>query len=280
MGTGLRTFGLAALLSLAALPAQPSVWSDQTAPSSGPADSIGMPADGCLAGAKSLPFDGPGYQVIRISRNRYFGNPAMVAFVEDLGRKAKSAGLEDFYVGDMSLPRGGPMPNGHASHETGIDVDIWDNLDPKPVLAPPNREEVSLPSMLSANGKALDPARFSARQVTLLRIAATDPRVDRIFVNPVIKRALCQGQFSATVGDRSWLHRLRPWYGHDDHFHVRLTCPEGSPDCVRQTPVPAGDGCDASLAWWFQPRRPQPQAGAAPPRRPVLPAACQKLIQR
>ncbi|HEY1506374.1 MAG TPA: penicillin-insensitive murein endopeptidase [Stellaceae bacterium] len=278
MRTGFRTVGLAALLSLLAMPAWPSVWSDQTTPSSGPADSIGKPADGCLAGATSLPLDGTGYQVIRISRNRYFGNPAMVRFVEDLGGKAKASGLEDFYVGDMSLPRGGPMPNGHASHETGIDVDIWDNLDPKAALAPADRENVPLPSMLTANGKALDPARFSARQVTLLRLAANDPRVDRIFVNPVIKRALCQGEFSAAVGDRSWLHQLRPWYGHDDHFHVRLACPAGSPDCVRQAPVPAGEGCDASLAWWFQPHQPQPQAG--PPRAPVLPAACQRLIQR
>jgi penicillin-insensitive murein DD-endopeptidase len=280
MGTGFRTFGLAVVLLLLAMPARPSVWSDQTVPSSGPADSIGGPAAGCLAGAASLPLDGTGYQVIRISRDRYFGNPATVKFVQDLGRKAKSAGLADFYVGDMSLPRGGPMPNGHASHETGIDVDIWDNLDPKPVLAPKDRENVPLPSMLTADGKALDPVRFSARQVTLLRLAATDPRVDRIFVNPVIKRALCQGEFSSTVGDRSWLHRLRPWYAHDDHFHVRLACPAGSADCVPQAPVAAGDGCDASLDWWFEPRhQPQPQATPPKPRKPVLPAACQKLIQ-
>ena len=279
MGTGFRTFGLAVALLLVAVPARPSAWSDQTVPSSGPADSIGKPAAGCLAGAARLPFDGPGYQVIRISRDRYFGNPETVRFVQDLARKSKAAGLADFYVGDLSLPRGGPMPNGHASHETGIDVDIWDNLEPKPFLLPPDRENVPLPSMLTANGKALDLTRFSARQVTLLRLAATDPRVDRIFVSPVIKRALCQGEFSAAVGDRSWLHRLRPWYGHDDHFHVRLACPAGSTDCVRQAPVPAGDGCDASLAWWFQPRpQPQPQA-APPPRRPILPAACQKLIQ-
>lgn len=279
MGTGFRTLGLVIVLLLAAVPARPSVWSDQTVPSSGPADSIGKPAAGCLAGAARLPFDGPGYQVIRISRDRYFGNPDTVRFVEDLGRKAKAAGLVDFYVGDMSLPRGGPMPNGHASHETGIDVDIWDNLDPKPFLLPQDREDPPLPSMLTVNGKALDLARFSARLVTLLRLAATDLRVDRIFVNPVIKRALCQGQFSAAVGDRAWLHRLRPWYGHDDHFHVRLACPEGSTDCVRQAPVPAGDGCDASLAWWFEPRQPQPKAPAGPPRPPVLPAACQRLIQ-
>jgi len=279
MGAGFRTFGLAVALLLSSMPARASVWSDEVTPFPGPARSIGKPAAGCLAGAESLPFDGPGYQVIRISRDRYFGNPVTVSFVEDLGRKAKAAGLADFYVGDMSLPRGGPMPNGHASHETGIDVDIWDNLDPKPVLAPPDREDPPLPSMLTANGKSLDPARFSARLVTLLRLAATDPRVDRIFVNPVIKRALCQGEFRAAVGDRAWLRRLRPWYGHDEHFHVRLACPAGSPDCVAQAPVPPGEGCDASLAWWFEPHpQPEPKA-AAPPRAPILPSACQRLIQ-
>lgn len=269
--------GLVALLVLSASVAVASPWSEETAPFPGPADSIGKPAAGCLAGAAQLPFDGTGYQVIRISRVRYFGNPATVKFVEDLGRKAKAAGLNDFYVGDMSLPRGGPMPNGHASHQTGIDVDIWDNLDPKPVLAPQDREDVPLPSMLTPDGKALDLTHFDARLVTLYKLAATDPRVDRIFVNPVIKRALCEGQFSSAVGDRAWLRRLRPWYGHDDHFHVRLTCPAGSPDCVRQAPVPPGDGCDASLAWWFKPHAPEPEAG--PPRAPILPAACQKLIQ-
>jgi penicillin-insensitive murein DD-endopeptidase len=269
---------LLAMLALTAGIAFASPWSDERTPYPGPARSIGKTDAGCLAGAAALPFDGTGYQVIRLSRDRYFGNPATVRFVEDLGRKAKAAGLPDFYVGDMSLPRGGPMPNGHASHQTGIDVDIWFNLDPKPVLAPAAREDVPLPSMLTHNGKALDRAEFGTRQVTLLRLAATDPRVDRIFVNPVIKRALCQGEFGAALGGRSWLHRLRPWYGHDDHFHIRLSCPAGSADCVRQAPVPPGDGCDASLAWWFRPHQPQPEAG--PRRGPILPAACQKLIQR
>ena len=174
MATGFRTFVLAAALLLAPGAAQPSPWSDQTVPSSGPADSIGKPAAGCLAGAESLPFDGPGFQVIRISRIRYFGNPATVKFVEDLGRKAKAAGLADFYVGDMSLPRGGPMPNGHASHETGLDVDIWDNLDPKPVLAPAEREDSA--AAFDAHGRWQ-----SARRGTFQRAASdiTSARRDR-----------------------------------------------------------------------------------------------------
>lgn len=282
MRKAFRRFCLAAILTVAAGAAWSSPWSDQHAPSPGPARSIGKPAAGCLAGAAALPFDGTGYQAIRLSRVRYFSHPQTIAFVEALGRKAAAAGLPPFYVGDLSLPRGGPMPNGHASHQSGVDADIWFNLDPKPVLAPAAREDVPLPSMLTPDGKALDPAQFSARQVTLLRLAASDPRVDRIFVSPVIKRALCQGAYSAAVGDRSWLHRLRPWYDHDDHFHVRLNCPAGSPDCVRQAPVPPGDGCDATLDWWFEPHAPAP-AVAPPggkPRGPILPAACQKLIQR
>ena len=270
--------GLVAALLMATMPARSSIWSDQRTASPGPAQAIGKTDAGCLAGAAALPFDGPGYQVIHLSRVRYFSHPNTISFVEDLGRSSRAAGLPDFYVGDLSLPRGGPMPNGHASHQTGIDVDIWFTLDPKPVLPPAAREDVPLPSMLTPDHKSLDPAQFGAKQVILLRLAATDPRVDRIFVNPVIKRALCQGQYSEAVGgDRSWLHRLRPWYNHDDHFHVRLSCPAGSPDCARQAPVPEGDGCDASLAWWFEPHPAAPVA-PPPPGGPILPAACRKLV--
>jgi len=266
---------VAAVAALAVPIASASPWSDAETPYPGVSRSIGTPVAGCLAGAGALPLDGPGYEVIRLSRHRYFAHPDTIAFVEALGKRAAAQALASFYVGDMSLPRGGPMPNGHASHETGLDVDIWFNLDPKPVLAPAERENVPLPSMVQPGGAAIDRSRFSAQQVNLLRLAATDPRVDRIFVNPAIKRALCQGFGGAGEGDRSWLHRLRPWYGHDDHFHVRLSCPSGSKDCVAQSPVPAGDGCDASLDWWFEKH---PAAPPVQPRRPVLPAACQRLI--
>jgi penicillin-insensitive murein endopeptidase len=257
-----------------------SPWSDAANPSAGPAQSIGKTAEGCLAGGAALPLDGSGFEVIRTSRHRYFAHPRTVAFIEALGRDAARLSLPRFYVGDMSLPRGGPMPNGHASHQTGLDADIWFNLDPKPSLTPAAREDVPLPSMVLPGGKEIDPMHFDARQVTLLRLAANAPNVDRIFVNPAIKRALCRGVAGAGQGDRSWLHRLRPWYGHDDHFHVRLRCPPDSADCVPQEPVPAGDGCDASLDWWFEPHPATPGAPVVPKRAPVLPVACQKLIQR
>src|SRR6202043_3766668 len=115
---------------------------------------------------------------------------------------------------------------------------------------PQARETVDLPSMVLADRSGVDPQRFGARQATLLRLAAGDARVDRIFVNPAIKRALCEQP------DHAWLHKIRPWYGHDEHFHVRLSCPADSPDCEEQRPVPAGDGCGAELASWLPPLPP------------------------
>lgn len=256
-------------------------WGRIAAPSEGLPQVIGSAANGCIAGAATLPPDGPGYEAIRLSRHRNFGHPATIRFVERLGREAQAAGLPLFYVGDMGQPRGGPMSWGHRAHENGLDVDIWFNLEPKKLLPVAARETLDLPSMVLSDGKAIDPHRFGGAQITLLRLAAADPHVDRIFVHPAIKRALCDGYDKAAIGDPSWLHKIRPWWGHDEHFHVRLSCPIDSPRCVRQAPVPPGEGCDASLDWWLKPRPPAPAVKPKPakPRpRPVLPAACAAVL--
>jgi penicillin-insensitive murein endopeptidase len=276
-----RIFLVAAVLATAlpalALAAQ---WSEARKPLAGPPRVIGGPASGCIAGAAPLPLDGLGYEVIRVSRNRYYGHPETVSFLQRLGRRANSAGLPPFYIGDMSQPRGGPMAFGHGSHQTGLDADLWFNLDPTPLLRPVAREDVDLPSWVLPSGSDIDRRRFGERQVRLLRMAATDPKVDRIFVHPTIKRALCEGFAGAGEGDRSWLHRIRPWRGHDEHFHVRLSCPAGSPDCQPQAPVPPGDGCDASLDWWLDhppaPPSPLPKKHVAP--TPKLPPQCRAVL--
>jgi penicillin-insensitive murein endopeptidase len=251
-------------------------WSIIQSPTSGPARAIGGTADGCLAGGAKLPFDGPGFEVIRLSRRRYFAHDDTIDFIAELGRRAQAAGLPLFYVGDMAQPRGGPLPFGHASHQSGLDVDIWFTLDTRPGLTPAEREEPDLPSMVLPNA-AIDPARFGRRQVTLLKLAAADPRVDRIFVNPVVKLALCRSFGGAADTGTDWLHRLRPWWGHDDHFHVRLRCPAGSPDCKPQAAIPDGDGCDAALEdWTHHLTLAKLTRPPAPPRKPS--AACQALL--
>lgn len=278
----------AVMLAVSLAPAAASPWSDAEKPSAGPSRAIGSAANGCLAGGIALPADGIGYQAIRLSRRRYFGHRDAVTFVERLGRRAAASGLEPFYVGDLSQPRGGPMPNGHAAHQNGLDVDIWYNLDPKPPLAPAARDTVPLWSVVLPDGSAVDPARFGARQIQLLRLAAQDPSVDRIFVHWTIKRAMCDafggtGRSIPGGQGRSWLARLRPWYGHDDHFHVRLRCPAGSPACQRQAALPPGDGCDASLDRWAALHLPSPLPSPPPgTERPVprLPRECRELIAR
>jgi penicillin-insensitive murein DD-endopeptidase len=276
-----KRFTIGVIVALAATGvAQALTWGDIKAPSTGPTRVIGGPASGCIAGAAQLPTDGPGFQAIRVQRNRHYGHPDLVAFIQRLGQAAQSRGLEPFYVGDMAQPRGGPMASGHGSHQSGLDADIWFNLDPKPKRAPAERQDVDLPSMVLVNQTAVDPAAFGDRQVSLLRLAATDARVDRIFVHWTIKRALCD----VVGGDRSWLRRVRPWYGHMEHFHVRLSCPAGSPSCVGQATVPPGEGCDSTLDWWFDQHAkrtpaPPPPAVAAVPPRPKLPAQCSALLK-
>jgi penicillin-insensitive murein endopeptidase len=243
-------------------------------PAAGPAPAklhiIGGPATGgCIAGAIRLPEQGPGFETIHLDRSSFWGAPQTIARVETLAAEAHAAGLGDLYVEDISRPRGGPLPGGHVSHQIGLDVDI--GLDPsvKPPLTPATRETVELPSMVSADQRGVDPAHWGPGVVTLLHLAATLPDVDRILVNPAIKRQVC----TDVTGDRAWLRLIRPWYDHSAHMHIRFRCPADQPDCVQAPPPPAGDGCDATLQWWFDqldvPPKPSP-----PYRTPPLPAAC------
>ena len=89
-------------------------------PAAMPTRVLGFYAHGCIAGAEGLPINGDNWQVMRLSRNRYWGHPDLVALVKRLAAKArKDAGWPGILVGDMSQPRGGPMFTGHASHQVG-----------------------------------------------------------------------------------------------------------------------------------------------------------------
>jgi penicillin-insensitive murein endopeptidase len=267
------------LLALPATAAEPPLaraaeWAALARPSAGPPRAIGGTSLGCLAGGVALPAEGPGWQAIRVSRNRHWGHPSAIALVEHVAGRARGAGLPDLWIGDIAQPRGGPLPWGHASHQTGLDVDIWLDLRPKPRVPAAQREDLAIPSLVLPDGLAVDPARWTPRHATLIRIAAEAPGVDRVLVNPAIKRRLC-----ADHGGEAWLRRVRPWRGHDSHMHVRLRCPADSPDCRDIAPPPAGDGCDATLEWWFSDEARRPPAPPARPAAPArLPQACAAVI--
>jgi penicillin-insensitive murein endopeptidase len=245
-------------------------------PTAGPPISIGGYAKGCLAGAVQLPADGPGWQAMRLSRDRRWGTPELVAYIEALARSAAQDGWPGLLVGDIGEPRGGPMTSGHASHQIGLDVDIWLKPMPNHTLSPIERETSSAVSMLKQGTRDIDPRRFGEGERLLIYRAAQLPGVVRIFVAPGIKRALCESRWD----DRSFLTKLRPWYGHDDHFHVRLACPPGDTQCVDQAPVPPGDGCGKELDYWFTDIPYKPSANPPPPplRLADLPRACQAVL--
>ncbi|WP_306305969.1 penicillin-insensitive murein endopeptidase [Methylomonas koyamae] len=213
--------------------------------------SIGTYNGGCIAGAATLPLQGPGYQVMRLSRKRYYGHPALIGFIQQLGLAAERERLGSLLVGDLGQPRGGPTPSGHRSHQTGLDVDIWFLLlQPAEtrILSEAERETWNAPSVVDSRADAVDRRQWTAAHARILEAAARQPEVDRIFVNPSIKQELCNRK---SAGASDWLRKIRPWWKHDDHFHVRLKCPPHNGLCQAQEPLPAGDGCDASLAWWF-----------------------------
>lgn len=270
---------LAAVLPAAAETPAKQLFGAVETPAPLAARSIGTYARGCLSGATLLPINGPTWQVMRLSRNRNWGNPALVSFLEHLAAKAPAAGWNGLLVGDMSQPRGGPMASGHASHQIGLDADIWLTPMPKHELSYDERERVSAVSMLAPDTLTVDPKKFSSRQFNIIRLTAKQPEVERIFVNRAIKKALCE----QTSGDRSWLSKVRPWWGHDFHFHVRIACPRNSPTCKPQTEPPSGDGCGAELqSWYAPPPKPTKPSKPKPPPPEItlkdLPPECSRVL--
>jgi penicillin-insensitive murein endopeptidase len=238
------------------------------------ARAIGSYAKGCLAGAVSLPINGPDWQVMRLSRNRNWGHPRLLDYLERLASDARALdGWPGLLIGDMSQPRGGPMITGHTSHQVGLDADIWLTPMPDRILTREEREEISAVSMLK-DPFSVNPSVFTALQVKLLRRAASYPQVARIFVHPAIKRALCE----QAGKNRAWLGKVRPWWNHFYHFHVRLTCPPGMESCGNQPPTKDDDGCGQELAEWYKMLRQSEIAMARPPVPSTTPPPKKKLL--
>ncbi|ABE61327.1 murein endopeptidase, Metallo peptidase, MEROPS family M74 [Nitrobacter hamburgensis X14] len=251
-------------------------------PTAGPPHVIGFYAKGCIAGAEALPITGPTWQVMRLSRNRNWAHPAMVALLERLSARVhKDAGWPGLLIGDMAQPRGGPMITGHASHQIGLDADVWLTPMPNRLLSRNEREDMSAVMMVRRDRLDIDPHTWTPRHLSVIRAAAREPSVERIFVNAAIKKALCR----EARGDRSWLSKVRPMYGHDYHFHIRIKCPPGSRQCESQTPPKPTEGCSAhDLAYWFSDAvlHPKPPKVPPKPKPPLtlaqLPSDCRQVL--
>ncbi|GGE21764.1 murein endopeptidase. Metallo peptidase. MEROPS family M74 [Gemmobacter megaterium] len=230
---------------------------------------FGAYAKGCAAGLVQLPETGPTWQAMRLSRNRNWGHPEMIRFLQDLSAEAARQGWSGLYIGDISQPRGGPMTSGHASHQIGLDADIWMRPAARLNLSRAEREKIGSIPVRSADQRSVT-KHWSAAHHAIMRAAALDDRVDRIFVAAAVKIEMCK---TAKRADTRWLQKIRPIYGHDTHFHVRLKCPAGSPGCETQTPTVAqlskgGNGCDDTLMWWVTDYLNPPKADPKKPKTP------------
>ncbi|MFT5785816.1 MAG: penicillin-insensitive murein endopeptidase [Ascidiaceihabitans sp.] len=219
-------------------------------------------AKGCIAGSQRLAETGATWQAMRLSRNRNWGHPELVDMVQKLSRAAaKQPGWNGLYVGDMSQPRGGPMLTGHRSHQIGLDADIWmlpaQNLN----LSAKERENLSSISTRRSKG-AFTNGSWTRAHHEIIKAAAKDKRTARIFVFPGAKVKMCADE----KGNKDWLNKVRPWYGHHYHFHIRLACPRGAKGCKDQNPPPAGNGCADAQKWVDDILNP-------PARKPVDPNA-------
>jgi penicillin-insensitive murein endopeptidase len=248
-------------------------WSSAAGPTAGPPHIIGGHGSACIAGAVELPAEGAGFQAVDISRRRHYGHPALVAFVEALGRKVAAARIGTMLVGDMAQPRGGPMSFGHVSHQSGLDVDILFRLEAAPVPAGA-RDGLAHPNVVDARTGRIDPRLWTDRQVELVRLAAMDARVSRVFVGAALKRDLCARAWP----DRGFLRDVRPWPDHDDHLHVRLRCPADSPDCSELAAPVSDEGCTpGELAAAFAHERAWRRRPPPAPKR-ALPVACEIVL--
>ena len=244
-------FVLAFTLPASAETTAATLFSAKSAPTSHAAMPVGAYGKGCAAGNVELPETGPTWQAMRLSRHRIFGHPVLVDYLMDLSATVTRFGWNGLYIGDLGNPRGGPMNSGHASHQMGLDADIW-FLKPRRLdLTPAEREKISSISIRSEDQLRVN-ENWDASYREVLKAAASDPRVDRIFVAAAIKLEMCK---TATAADAKWLQRIRPERNHQDHLHVRLKCPPGSSLCQTQAPTVSelskgGSGCDETLAYW------------------------------
>jgi penicillin-insensitive murein endopeptidase len=241
-------------------------------------ESIGSYTAGCIRNASPLPASGEGFQVIRLNRGRYYANPETIDYITLLAKDVSEKIGGILLIGDVAQRTGGPMYDEHSSHQTGLDADIlfWQHpIALRRQLTITERMHIFPQSVLNENQTGIDDFKWDVKIEEIIKIAASDKRVDRIFVNPIIKRRLCQNH----PGEK-WLGRVRPWYGHDGHFHVRLKCPPESALCETQEPLNMfDDGCGSELDGWFREDgriKPQPRSGKASHAR--LPDECIAIL--
>jgi penicillin-insensitive murein endopeptidase len=198
---------------------------------------------GSLMNPSVMPDAGFGFVKLYLPRHRAFSSYDMTELLKDAAGRLQQLhpSRDRLMIGDMSGEHGGFI-SGHASHQNGLDTDVAylraDQTEQDPNYTKGFEQSFVKKGRLTANFDL-------PRNWDILKILVSSGRVQRIFVNSVVKKAFCAyaKAINELESQKETLKRLRVIAGHTDHFHVRITCPRNSPACRPQEDMPDDTGC-------------------------------------
>ncbi|MDD5307391.1 MAG: penicillin-insensitive murein endopeptidase [Deltaproteobacteria bacterium] len=206
--------------------------------------SVGLVQHGFDASSELLPRKGQGYLAYHADAARY-GAPQLVRLLKRVAARVAAArpGATTL-VGDLSAPCGGFIA-GHRSHRSGRDADLGFFTTDRRGRSTSSRPGARFDrfGVGERDGEVL---RFDTdRNWLLVEALLDDPeaRVQWIFVSRGLKAlliawALAHGRDLGLVERAaSVLHQPEGSPPHDDHFHVRVYCPQDAAACVDDGPV-------------------------------------------
>ncbi len=210
--------------------------------------SVGFPDNGRLRNSTNVFTKQQGlrnkafFEVVNPGRNRHFSTYEMADMISRLGENIVQIFNKKLYVGNISQNKGGHLPP-HVSHQIGLDADLG---------YPATQDGVKFPVVVQMKSRQYNPSSYSvAKTYELLKFAfkQDDIKVDRIFTDRIIKKALCDyaiksGEFASKDKElvQNLFQSMDHVDGHGDHFHVRLKCSSYDPGC-RQKIYTVNKGC-------------------------------------
>lgn len=205
---------------------------------------VGYYSNGSIRNGVELPDSGPGYMKLFLHRNRAWGTQEMIdMLITSAGLMNKKFPNKDrLQVGDISKKGGGDVTDLHSSHQNGLDVDLTyyrvNEVEQRVSQIDGFAENMVINGRLSRNFD-------SARNWEFIKQLHESGEVQRIFVDPVIKKELCRQarMKKELLRFDDILRSIRPYANHADHMHVRLKCPRDARNCQSQEDPPAGTGC-------------------------------------
>jgi penicillin-insensitive murein DD-endopeptidase len=204
-------------------------------------ESIGCPNDGHLKGGAHVDLSRPYFRLVPAyeSGDVRWGLPVLVNMIDRAARavhKRFPGSVLD--VGDVSQRGGGDLLR-HHSHESGRDADLgFYAVDARGKQVHARTFIKFDPSMASPT---VPGARYDfARNWAFVEQLLTDPtvRVSHIFIAEWIRHELlayARPRASHGVWERAAMVMMQPHNSlpHDDHIHVRISCPrDGHSSCI------------------------------------------------